>query len=71
LRPNPHDWIDCRDEDADRGAGLDGVAVIDDCKRSVLQVSRGDVVLGLGRVKTVERRARTCAVVTKLGVVVP
>jgi len=50
---------------------LDGVAVIEDRKHRIIEVSRGDVVPGLGRVETVERRARSWAVVTKQGVVVP
>lgn len=50
---------------------LDGVAVIEDRKRRVIEVSRGDVIPGLGRVEAVERRARAWAVVTKQGVVVP
>lgn len=50
---------------------LDGVAVIEDRKRRILEVSRGDVVPGLGRVEAVEKRARTWVVVTKQGVVVP
>lgn len=50
---------------------LDGVAVIEDRKRRVIEVSRGDIVPGLGRVEAVERRARSWAVVTKQGVVVP
>lgn len=50
---------------------LDGVAVIEDRKRRIIEVSRGDVVPGLGRVEAVERRARTWAVVTKQGDIVP
>ncbi len=50
---------------------LDGVAIIEDRKHRIIEVSRGDVVPGLGRVETVERRARSWAVVTKQGVVVP
>lgn len=50
---------------------LDGVATIQDRKRRVIEVARGDSVPGVGRVESVERRGRTWAVVTKQGVIAP
>ena len=50
---------------------FDGVAVDDDRKHRIIEVSRGVVVPDLGRVEAVEKRARTWVVMTKQGVVVP
>lgn len=50
---------------------LDGVATIEDRKRRVVEVARGDTVPGLGRVESVERRGRSWTVVTKQGLIVP
>ena len=50
---------------------LDGVATIQDRKRRVIEVARGDSVPGVGRVESVERRGRAWAVVTKQGVIAP
>ena len=49
----------------------DGVAVIEDRKHRVLEVAKGDVVPGLGRVEAVERRGRDWAVTTGKGAIVP
>jgi hypothetical protein len=49
----------------------DGVAVIEDRKHRVLEVAKGDVVPGLGRVESVERRGRDWAVTTGKGAIVP
>ena len=50
---------------------LDGVATIEDRKRRVVEVARGDLVPGVGRVESVERRGRAWTVVTKQGLIVP
>lgn len=50
---------------------LDGVATIEDRKRRVVEVARGDLVPGVGRVEAVERRGRSWTVVTKRGLIAP
>ncbi|MFC6049303.1 hypothetical protein ACFPYM_15865, partial [Methylobacterium hispanicum] len=50
---------------------LDGAATIQDRKRRVVEVARGDVVPGVGRVEAVERRGAVWTVVTKRGLIVP
>lgn len=47
----------------------DGIAVLEDRKRRLVEVARGDMVPGVGRVETIERRGRAWAVVTKDGVI--
>ncbi|WP_408902864.1 hypothetical protein [Methylobacterium radiotolerans] len=49
----------------------DGVAVIEDRKHRVLEIAKGDVVPGLGRVESVERRGRDWVVTTGKGAIVP
>lgn len=49
----------------------DGVAVIEDRKHRVLEVAKGDIVPGLGRIEAVERRGRDWTVTTGRGVIVP
>jgi hypothetical protein len=49
----------------------DGVAVIEDRKHRVLEVAKGDVVPGLGRIEAVERRGRDWTVTTGRGLIVP
>ncbi|EHP94721.1 hypothetical protein [Methylorubrum extorquens] len=50
---------------------LDGVATIQDRKRRLVEVARGDLVPGIGRVEAVERRGRSWTVVTKRGLITP
>jgi len=47
----------------------DGVAVLEDRKRRLVEVGIGDTIPGIGRVDTIERRGRTWAVVTRQGVI--
>lgn len=49
----------------------DGVAMLEDRKRRLLEVARGDTVPGVGRVEAIERRGRVWVVVTKQGVITP
>lgn len=49
----------------------DGVAVIEDRAHRVLEVAKGDLVPGLGRVEAVERRGRDWTVTTGRGLIVP
>lgn len=49
----------------------DGVAVLEDRKRRLVEVGIGDTVPGIGRVETIERRGRAWAVVTRQGVITP
>lgn len=49
----------------------DGVAVIEDRTHRVLEVAKGDVVPGLGRIEAVERRGRDWIVTTGRGLIVP
>jgi hypothetical protein len=47
----------------------DGVAVLEDRKRRLVEVGIGDTVPGVGRVETIERRGRAWAVVTRQGII--
>ncbi|MEQ4598556.1 MAG: hypothetical protein ABN488_12380, partial [Methylobacteriaceae bacterium] len=49
----------------------DGVAVLEDRKRRLVEVGQGDTVPGLGRVEAIERRGKTWVVVTKQGLITP
>ncbi|KQQ25397.1 hypothetical protein ASF53_22220 [Methylobacterium sp. Leaf123] len=49
----------------------DGVAVLEDRRRQLVEVGRGDAVPGLGRVEAIERRGRQWVVVTRQGVITP
>lgn len=49
----------------------DGIAILEDRKRRLLEVAPGDSIPGLGRVDSIERRGRTWVVVTKQGIVTP
>ncbi|MGU3560147.1 hypothetical protein [Methylobacterium radiotolerans] len=49
----------------------DGVAVIEDRAHRILEVAKGDVVPGLGRVEAIERRGRDWTVSTVGGLIVP
>lgn len=49
----------------------EGVAVVEDRRHRVLEVAKGDLVPGIGRVEAVERRGRNWAVVTRNGAIVP
>ncbi|MCJ2082135.1 hypothetical protein [Methylobacterium sp. J-090] len=47
----------------------DGIAVLEDRKRRLVEVGIGDTVPGVGRIETIERRGRAWAVVTRQGVI--
>ena len=49
----------------------DGVAVLEDRKRRIVEVARGDMIPGLGRAEAIERRGRSWVVVTKDGLITP
>ncbi|MBD8906785.1 hypothetical protein [Methylorubrum zatmanii] len=49
----------------------DGVAVLEDRRRRLVEVARGDAVPGVGRVEAIERRGRQWVVVTRQGVITP
>ena len=49
----------------------DGVAMLEDRKHRLAEVTRGDTIPGVGRVEAVERRGRTWVVVTKQGLITP
>jgi hypothetical protein len=49
----------------------DGIAVLEDRKRRLVEVGIGDTVPGAGRVETIERRGRAWTVVTKQGLITP
>ena len=49
----------------------DGIAVLEDRKRRLVEVGIGDTVPGIGRVDTIERRGRAWTVVTKQGLITP
>lgn len=48
-----------------------GMAVLEDRKRRLIEVGRGDIVPGIGKVEAVERRGRIWVVVTKQGLITP
>ncbi|MFE1602905.1 hypothetical protein [Methylobacterium sp. ID0610] len=47
----------------------DGVAMIENRNRRLVEVGPGDTVPGIGRVETIERRGKTWVVVTKSGLI--
>jgi len=49
----------------------DGIAVLEDRKRRLVEVGIGDTVPGVGRIETIERRGRAWAVVTRQGIITP
>ena len=49
----------------------DGVAILEDRRRRLVEVGRGDAVPGVGRVESIERRGRQWVVVTRQGVITP
>ncbi|WP_264046320.1 hypothetical protein [Methylobacterium flocculans] len=49
----------------------DGIAVLEDRKRRLVEVAPGDTVPGIGRVETIERRGKGWVVVTKQGLITP
>ena len=49
----------------------DGVAMLEDRKRRLVEVAPGDSVPGVGRVESIERRGRTWVVVTRQGLITP
>ncbi len=49
----------------------DGVAILEDRRRRLVEVGRGDAVPGVGRVDAIERRGRQWVVVTRQGVITP
>lgn len=49
----------------------DGVAVLEDRKRRLVEVSHGDAIPGVGRVVSIERRGKAWVVVTNQGLVTP
>ena len=49
----------------------DGVAVLEDRRRRLVEVGRGDAVPGIGRVEAIERRGRQWVVVTRQGIITP
>ena len=48
-----------------------GIAMLEDRRRRLIEVAPGDAVPGVGRVEAVERRGRTWVVVTKQGLITP
>lgn len=49
----------------------DGIAVLEDRKRRLIEVARGDAIPGIGRAEAIERRGRNWVVVTKDGLITP
>ncbi len=49
----------------------DGVAILEDRKRRLVEVARGDMVPGVGRADAIERRAGSWVVVTREGIITP
>lgn len=49
----------------------DGVAILEDRRRRLVEVGRGDAVPGVGRVEAIERRGRQWVVVTRQGLITP
>ncbi|MET0258029.1 MAG: hypothetical protein ABW179_05555 [Methylobacterium sp.] len=47
----------------------DGIAMIEDRRRRLVEVGPGDSVPGIGRVEAIERRGRAWVVVTKQGII--
>lgn len=49
----------------------DGIAILEDRKRRLIEVAPGETIPGIGRVESIERRGRSWAVVTKQGLITP
>ncbi|KQT53331.1 hypothetical protein ASG52_04165 [Methylobacterium sp. Leaf456] len=49
----------------------DGVAILEDRRRRLVEVGAGDAVPGVGRVEAIERRGRNWVVVTRQGLITP
>lgn len=49
----------------------DGVAMLEDRKRRLVEVGPGDTVPGVGRIESIERRGKTWVVVTRQGNITP
>ena len=49
----------------------DGVAILEDRRRRLVEVGTGDAVPGIGRVEAIERRGRNWVVVTRQGLITP
>jgi len=49
----------------------DGIAVLEDRKRRLVEVGPGDTVPGVGRIEAIERRGKSWVVVTKQGPITP
>jgi hypothetical protein len=49
----------------------DGTAILEDRRRRLVEVGRGDSVPGIGRVEGIERRGREWVVVTRQGLITP
>lgn len=49
----------------------DGVAILEDRRRRLVEVGTGDAVPGVGRVEAIERRGRNWVVVTRQGLITP
>lgn len=49
----------------------DGIAVLEDRKRRLIEVGPGDTIPGVGRIETIERRGKAWHVVTKQGIITP
>ncbi len=49
----------------------DGVAMLEDRKRRLVEVGPGDTVPGVGRIEAIERRGKTWVVVTRQGTITP
>lgn len=49
----------------------DGIAMLEDRRRRLVEVGTGDSIPGIGRVEAVERRGREWIVVTRQGIVTP
>ncbi|NEU11000.1 hypothetical protein G3T14_02490 [Methylobacterium sp. BTF04] len=49
----------------------DGIAMLEDRKRRLVEVGPGDVVPGVGRIEAIERRGKSWVVVTRQGTITP
>lgn len=49
----------------------DGVAMLEDRKRRLVEVGPGDTVPGVGRIESIERRGKSWVVVTRQGIIMP
>lgn len=50
---------------------FDGVAILEDRRRRLVEVGPGDSIPGVGRVEAIERRGRNWVVVTRQGLITP